>query len=192
MRTKLIETNKPEKYANVVRNAETVSIPRGTPLVLNLSGTPQPSSYQNGLPAGAEDGLQVVLPSSGGAFASNYYDYGVAYADILAGQLGDALIDGVVQALVIMNTRSASDANWATSASQAASVLLVINTVANAFSQIASSGTAASNTTISSYASDFIAVLIDSYATQVTASSTNTADTRTLSTALRRCFLRRM
>lgn len=192
MRTKLIETNKPEKYANVVRNAETVSIPRGTPLVLNLSGTPQPSTYQNSLPAGAEDGLQVVLPSSGGAFAANFYDYGVAYNDIPAGQLGDALIDGVVQALVIMNTRSASDANWATSASQAASVLLVINTVANAFSQIASSGTAASNTTISSYASDIIAVLIDSYATQVTASSTNTADTRTLSTALRRCFLRRM
>lgn len=192
MRASLIEGNKPQKFINQVRNAETVSIPRGTPLVLNFSGTPQPSTYTNGNPAGFEDGLQVVLPSSKSAFAANFFDYGVAVADILAGQMGESLIDGVVQALVIINTRSASSADWATSASQPASVLLAIDTTNNAFSQIGSSGTFASNTTISSYASDFIAIMLDSVATQVTASSTSTADSRTVSTALRRCFLRRM
>ena len=193
MRASLIEGNKPQKYLNQVRNAEsTASIARGTPVVLNLSGTPQPSTYQNGLPAGFEDGLQVVLPSTGGAFAAAYYDYGVAAADILAGQLGDALLDGVIQALVIINTRSASTANWASNATQAASALLSIDTVNNAFSQIASSGTQPSTNNPSTYFSQYIAIMIDSVATQATASSSNTNDTRTISTALKRVFLRRM
>jgi hypothetical protein len=88
MRTKFIESNKPDKYIHMVRNVDTGSvtsitsitnsIPAGTPVILNLGATAEPSTYQNSLPAGFEDGLQVVLPASAasggqvlGAFALN-------------------------------------------------------------------------------------------------------------------------
>ena len=107
MRTKFIE-HKPEKYIHMVRNVDTGSvtsiasiinsIPAGTPVILNLGATAEPSTYQNSLPAGFEDGLQVVLPASAasggqglGAFALNNLHYGVAISNILYNQLGENL-----------------------------------------------------------------------------------------------------
>ena len=52
MRTKFIESNKPEKYIHMVRNVDTGSvtsitsitnsIPAGTPVILNLGATAEP------------------------------------------------------------------------------------------------------------------------------------------------------
>lgn len=186
MRTKLIESNKPEKYIHAVLNAETSSIPLGTPLVLNLSGTPQPSTYTNGLPAGSQDGLQVVLPSTAGAGATIAYQYGVAVGVIAPSQLGESQVHGVVPyAIVVFATRAASTDSWTSSASIAASQWVKADTVNNAFSTMGS-GSATSDDR-----RGFAGILVDSVAS-FAASASNTSDTRTAQTALKRVFVRQM
>jgi hypothetical protein len=184
MRTKLIESNKPERYIHNVRNVDTspgaTVIPIGTPLVLNLSSTPQPPTYTNGLPAGWEDGLQVVLPSTAGFASSQLYSYGVAVGPIAFNQLGEAGMHGVFKALVERGTRSATTVSWASGASvAAASNFLVIDTANNAFITAASASTG----------SPFI--LVDNLGTYA-GSATNASDTRTVITQLFRAFVRNM
>ena len=112
MRTKLVETPRPERYIHVVFNAEaTAQIPRGAPCILNLSQVPQPTTGTDAYPAGYQDGLQVVLPSSSSATLSNYLLYGVAMANITAQQLGESQVHGLVNfALVNLGTRASSTA----------------------------------------------------------------------------------
>lgn len=204
MRTKLVESGKPEKYIHSVRNSEaSASIPQGTPLVLNLSGTPQPTTYQNGLPAGVEDGLQVVLPSTAGAWSSLFLDYGVALNTIGNQQLGESIVHGVcTNALVVVHTRAASTDSWSAVATQAASLLLSIGTVNNAFETVAStlgytfSETGGATSSGSGNFSlpnspSFVAILLDSITT-LAGSASATSDTRTAITMLKRVFLRRM
>lgn len=187
MRTKLVETNKPEKYMHSIRNVDTsaaaVTIPAGTPLILNLSGTPQPPTYTNALPAGWEDGLQVVLPSTSGANAALYY-YGVATIPIIYQQLGETMVHGVCQALVVRQTRSATTVSWASLASSAVSGNgLTIDTVNNAFGTI----------TLSPVNGHSIVptLLIDNFATMA-GSATTATDTRLAVTQLVRAFVRQM
>lgn len=192
MRTKLVQGNKAEKFIHCVKNAETVAIPKGTPLVLNLTGTPQPTSAANGLPAGIEDGLQVVLPATAGALASQYYNYGVAVNEIAASQLGEAQVHGLVSyALIKRATRAASTDSWTSSASVAASLLLTIDTIDNALTTIASTGTVNSNTTVTLYNTQAFGILVDSIAS-FAASASATSDARTVMTTLKRVFLRQM
>lgn len=194
-RLKQIETNLPDRYYSVIKNAEsTASIPLGTPVVLNLQAAKQPTTDTNGRPAGFEDGLQVVLPSTGGAFAARFYQFGVAMQALLTNQYGDAQVNGVCAAAIIKTaTRAASTNSWTSSASMAASQLLTIDTIDNAFTTVASSGTeGTSATTVSTYASvGFHAILVDSIAS-IAASATATSDTRTVLTTLARVFLRQM
>lgn len=187
MRTKLIESNKPERYIHSVRNVDTsaaaATIPAGSPICLNLSGTPQPSTYSNSLPAGWEDGLQVVLPSTSGANASLYY-YGVAAGPIIYQQYGETVVHGMCQALVVRGTRSATTASWASSASSSISGNgLTMDTVNNAFGTI----------TLNALNGHSIVpvIVVDNFATAA-GSATNATDTRTAASALLRAFVREM
>lgn len=184
-RMKLIETPLPDKHIHVVKNAETFVIPTGTPLVLNLSGTKQPSTDQNGRTAGFEDGLQVVVPNSAGAGPTIAYAYGIAAGPIQPSQLGESVLHGVVSAVVLYATRAASTDSWSSSASIAASQWLNINTVNNAFSTMVS-GSATSDDKRA-----FAGIMADSVAS-FAASASNTSDTRTALTALKRVFVRMM
>lgn len=189
MRSKLIESNKPEHYIHSVRNADTSAaaqtIPTGTPLVLNVTATPQPSTYSNGLPAGWEDGLQVVLPSTAGASSDTLFNYGVAVAPIVYPQLGASMVHGVCQGLVNRGTRSATTANWGASASASGwGDALTINTANNAYDTLAISNT------IHGY-SPAPALLLDNFAS-VASSASNSTDTRTVIQQLMRCFVRQM
>jgi len=186
MRTKLIESNKPEKYIHNVRNVDTstaaATIPAGTPLVLNLSSTPQPATYTNSLPAGWEDGLQVVLPSTGGFTGSQLFFYGVAVGPIIFQQLGETMMQGVCLASVVRSTRAGTTGtnSWTAGASVAASGnFLVIDTLNNCFITQASASTGSP------------VILLDNLAS-FAGSATNTSDTRTALTSLVRAFVRNM
>jgi hypothetical protein len=185
VRTKLIESNKPEKYIHNVRNVDTspqgLTIPTGSPLVLNLSSVPQPPTYTNSLPAGWEDGLQVVLPNTAGVNPTQLFFYGVATGPILVQQLGEAVVFGVCQAAVIRGTRSATTAPWPSGASAAvASNFLVIDVPNNAFATAAS---------VSSVEATII--LLDNF-TSYSSSASSAGDTRTAFSQLARAFVRLM
>lgn len=184
MRTKLIESNKPEKYIHSIRNVDTsaagATIPAGSPLVLNLSGTPQPSTYQNGLQPGWEDGLQVVLPNTAGATNTGTYFYGIAAGPVLYQQYGESMVHGVAQGLIVRGTRSATSASWASSASSScAGFSITVDTANNAFGVAAAAGT---RTDI---------VIVDNLASAA-GSATNASDTRTAAVTMQRVFVRLM
>lgn len=189
MRTKLVESNKPEKYIHSVRNVDTsafgLTIPTGTPLVLNLSATPQPPVYTNGIAAGWEDGLQVVTPNTAGATNAPLYYYGVAVAPIVYQQYGETLVHGMCQALVVRGTRSATTAPWASSASSAASgQALTVDTANNAFDAVAMGAA------LNGYAVSPV-VMVDNIPT-TPSSASNATDTRTAISQLFRAFVRQM
>jgi len=188
MRTKLVESNKPEKYIHSVRNVDTsaagATIPTGSPLIMNLGPTPQPPAYTNGLPAGWEDGLQVLLPATAGGNNSQLYYYGVAVGPIIYQQYGEAMVHGMCMAAVVRGTRSATTVSWASSATGAVSGdALVCDTANNAFS----------TATISPLSGFSVApmVCVDNFATAA-GSATNATDTRTAATVLVRAFVRQM
>lgn len=184
MRAKLIESNKPEHYIHPVRNVDTtpqaLTIPIGSPLILNLSNTPQPPTYTNGLQAGWEDGLQVVLPASAGATVTSEFFYGVATMPIVFQQLGNTMVHGVCQAAVFRQSRAATTSPWTAGASAPGFGLgLSVDTVNNCF-QLAGTNTAAAACTLLDD--------LKSYAS----SASNPADTRLVLTTLGRTFVRQM
>jgi hypothetical protein len=208
MRTKFIESNKPEKYIHMVRNVDTGSvtsitsitnsIPAGTPVILNLGATAEPSTYQNSLPAGFEDGLQVVLPASAasggqglGAFALNNLHYGVAISNILYNQLGEVMVHGVYPyALFVRATRAATTNSWSSSQSFSGWQYLSIDSLNNAYTTYASAAAATSDATLP--ASVPIPVyLLDSVAS-IAASASNSSDARTAVITQQRVFIREM
>lgn len=183
MRTKLILSNKPERYIHNVRNMDTTpqgaTISVGSPLVLNLSAIPQPPVYTNGLQAGWEDGLQVVLPASAGAANTGMFFYGFSVEPIIAQQLGETLVHGVGQAAVFVQSRANSTAPWVSGASSAGFGLgLSVDTINNCFQ----TGTATTPPAA------YLVGNISSYAS----SASNPADTRLVLTQLCRAFVRLM
>lgn len=212
MRAKFIESNKPEKYIHAVRNVDqgsvssittvTNSIPAGTPLLLNLGPTLNPSTNQNSLSAGFEDGLDVVLPVSaanstvagqlGATYVMNYLHYGVAVGNIGYNQLGEAMVHGVYPyALLVRATRAASTNSWSSSYSVAASVAyLSIDTINNAYTTYASAAAATSNATLP--ATSVLPVFLLDNITSITSSASNTSDTRTAILTQQRVFIREM
>lgn len=186
MRTKLIESNKPEKIIHSVRNADTSAgaqtIPAGSPLVLNLSSTPQPTTYQQGLQPGWEDGLQVVLPSTAGAANEGLFFYGIATGPIVAQALGECMVHGVAMAAMVRGTRASSNVSWASSASVSNALNFgSVDTVNNAI------GTATSNAN----AGGVYMIVLDNFGTAAGSASSPT-DTRTAATILGRVFVRGM
>lgn len=167
--------NKLDLLAVVVRNADTSTIPLGTPVCLNMNGT--------------NDGLDVVLPSTGGATKAHAFAYGVVISPSTPNQqgipvngYGEAQIFGFCQnAVLTRQTRSASTVSWNSEGSIASYVLLVIDTSANGFST--SGGTQASTAYLP------FAILQGSLASYASSTS-STADTRTAITAAIKAFVR--
>lgn len=208
MRTKLIESNKPEKYIHMVRNVDTGSatnvttvfnsIPAGTPVILNLGATAEPTTYQNGLPAGFEDGLQVVLPATAantgqnlGTFALNNLHYGVAVENIAYNQLGQVMVHGVYPfALFVRATRASTTSSWSSSASFSGWQYLSIDSINNAYTTFASAAAATTNATLP-VTTPIPVFLLDSIAV-LAASASNTSDTRTAIITQQRVFIREM
>lgn len=190
MRAKLIESNKPEHYIHPVRNVDTtpaaLTIPVGSPLILNLSATPQPPVYTNGLPAGWEDGLQVVLPVSAAATNANNptnFFYGVAMGPIIFQQLGESMLHGVCMAAVFRASRANTTLPWASGASVPGfDVGLSVDTVNNCFNTIGTSTAALPAPA---------AMCLDNLTTYASSAS-NATDTRLVLTQLCRAFVRQM
>lgn len=168
MRLNLVPGDKADKVYQNTYNADTVTIPRGTPVVLNLNGT--------------NDGLNVVLPSTAGAAKTAAVLYGVATSAIPVNTYGDSLSAGYLSyALVNKLTRAASTSSWASAASIAAFAVLTVDTANNAFITAAA-------TAIGTHYMPF-AVLVDSIAS-IASSASATSDTRTVITAGLRAFVK--
>lgn len=167
--------NKADVVGVVVRNADTVTIPPGTPVCLVMNGT--------------NDGLDVVLPNTGGASKAHAFLFGAVISPvgpgvngIPANGYGETQIMGVNGAIVLLRgTRAASTDSWTSTASIASYVVLTIDTVNNAFQS--SGGTQAATAYLP------FAVLAQSVAS-VVASASATSDTRTALTQSVKAFLR--
>jgi hypothetical protein len=172
------------------QNATTGNINKGTPLVLNLSSTAQPAAA-NGYTAGAEDGLQVILPSTAGANQTAHLQYGVLLNTVAPQQMGEVMVHGVCQAVFeIILTRAATSSAWASYASLNSNFMLSIDTANNAF---------ATYTSLAANQFQPPCVLLDTIASAATLASTFTgtnslASTLTsyCSTILARVFVRMM
>lgn len=188
MRMKLSENPRPDFMIGAVRNAETsANIPKGSPLILNLSSAAQPTTAGDGFAAGYEDGLQVVLPGTATANPSANFLFGVAVDTILNGQLGEAMCFGVIPfALVVRATRAASTDSWSSSASSslAGGFLLAVDTVNNAFKTYASTASLVQP-------NQWGIICLDSFSS-VVASASATSDTRTALLIGYRTFIRLM
>lgn len=168
--------NKADRVICTVKNAEaTASIPRGTPVVLNVSSTASNDT----------DGLTVVLPATAGNPLSYAARFGVITDTTAAGVLGESILFGYcAYALITRATRAASTDSWTSSASIASGVALGIDTLNNAFLVGASvAGSIATN--------HIDAVMLDVPAS-FAASASATSDTRTAMTAAVRAFIRMM
>ena len=160
--------NKADNVIGVVRNNDTVSIPRGTPLVLQIDQT--------------NDGLDVLLPSTAGNPLSAALRYGVALSTMAVGDYGETFLFGVCPYVLISRmTRAASTDSWTSSASQASGIGLGLDTLNNVFLL----GASAAGSVLSAPN----AVLIDSLASAA-ASASATSDSRTAVTSGVRAFVR--
>lgn len=111
-----------------VKNADTVVLPNGTPVCFVYNGT--------------DDGLAVVLPNTGGAAKATTLFAGVVEfsgsTSLAVGSVGDAFFFGMVtNARVLIVTRSATSANWPSYPALAIGDALGIDTVNNAFTDLA-------------------------------------------------------
>lgn len=113
-----------------VKNADTAVIPNGTPVCLAFNGT--------------DDGLAVVLPSTGGTAKATTLFAGVveftgtsAGTGLPVGSIGDAFFFGMVtNAKVLVVTRSATSAAWPSYAAIAIGDGLGVETVNNCFTDL--------------------------------------------------------
>lgn len=167
--------NKAGKIAATVRNAEaSASIPRGTPVILNLSTTTD----------NTKDGLDVVLPSTAGAAVGYLGRFGIITDTTAVGQQSEAILFGVATyAIFTRMTRAASSDSWTSSASLASGIACGVDTLNNALLLVGASVAASIATNHMDYA------LLDSVASAA-ASATATSDTRTAITSSARAFVR--
>lgn len=114
-------SGKAEDLVHVVKNAETVTIPTGTPVVYAFNGT--------------DDGLAVILPSSSTAAKIAVFQAGVAVHDILPGRMENVQVYGFNRkSLFVRGTRAASTAAWASAAAISIGEVMSINSALNGFS----------------------------------------------------------
>lgn len=111
-----------------VKNADTVAIPNGSPICFAYNGT--------------DDGLAVVLPSTGGVTKASNLFAGVCNfsgsTSLPVGSIGDAQFFGMVtNARLLLVTRSATSAVWPSYAAIAVGDALAVETVNNVFTDLA-------------------------------------------------------
>lgn len=169
--------NKADRIMHVVKNGEaTLTIPRGSPLVLKYTGTADPDN----------DGLAVVLPNTAGSASSFSVKYGVATQTMAPGEFGETILAGIAPyALVQKMTRSATTASWSGAISYGSGVPMGIDTVNNLFAP----GTGTDTLAGSVLNGGFQAVLLDQVAA-IPASASNTSDARTVIYGGARAFIR--
>jgi hypothetical protein len=199
-RFNLSENQRPERYIHSVFNVDTSGtqnadnhINVGTPLVLNLSQTGQPTTAGDGFAIGYQDGLQVELPSTGGQVCAAHFAYGVAMGNIATSSYGESMVHGVCKAVFeVVLTRTSTTSVWASYAAintatgtAYAPLMLSIDTLNNAF---------ATYTTLAANNLQPPAVLLDSIASFTTNASTIGVSSLTsyASTLLARVFVRMM
>lgn len=167
MRLKLAG-NKGDSLIAIVHNADTVSIPAGTPVALVLNGT--------------NDGLDVVLPATAGAALSGAAYYGCVTSTLAVGAYGESVIFGMVtNAVLTFATRAATSNSWSSSQSMSQGVILALDTVNNAFLSASASNTSGPNA---------IYALLASSLSSISASATATNLTNTVVTRSARVFVR--
>lgn len=116
--------NKSQVVSRTVKNADTVPIPAGTPVVLAVSGT--------------DDGLAVVLPGTAGTARASSLCVGISGRAIPVGGIDSAVCSGVItNAKITMQTRATSTDSFASANSMNFGDVLVIETVGNGFSRSA-------------------------------------------------------
>lgn len=172
--------NKADSIIVVVHNADTVVIPAGTPLVLNMNAT--------------NDGLDVVLPSTANDNRKTVgMSLGVSTKTMQVGDYSEAVVFGLsYNLLLIRQTRASSTNNWASEAARSVGEFLTVDTVNNGFITMAS---AISAITVSTGAAQAqvgtqwplaaLGATLASYASSASA----TSDTRTAITAAVRAFV---
>lgn len=158
--------NKPDRLAVNIKNADTVTIPVGSPVCMIVNGT--------------DDGVAVVLPSSAAGKAFSFL-YGVTLGSLTVGQQGEAQVFGFVNNLILIRATRATTDSWGAGATVTDPLALVVDSVGNGFK---TSGGTLAQTTILPFA--FLAQTLASYA----GSASSTADTRTSLTTLVKAFVR--
>jgi len=109
MRTKAITGNKADRIIFSCRNMDVSAIPRGTPVLLQITaGTPADT-----------DGLGVVLPSTGGAGSVQSLNFGVTTTALAPGDDGEVVVFGITNGNVQKVTRANSTSSWPSAASVA-------------------------------------------------------------------------
>lgn len=174
---------KPQRVTVGIKNAEaSASIPAGSPVTLIANGT--------------DDGLAVVLPSSGvTAMRNQGLKYGVNTALITTGQYGNAVVHGMTNNLLLQRqTRGNSTDVWATQAVLSIGQYLTVDSTNNRFiTTVSTIGVVTNATTdtlaLTIYNPDYVAFQsLASFAS----SASSTADTRTAITASIKAFVRIM
>jgi hypothetical protein len=159
----------PDRMAVKIHNADTVTIPAGAPVVLNMNGT--------------NNGMDVVLPSTSGSLELiQALSYGVNTGPLAVGSYGEAIVFGMCQNLLLeLNTRANSSASWSTYAALSIGQYLSIDTVNNMWVPalsgypVVSASTAAAAQTIPRAPLAILGTSFASYAGS--ASSTNNSST---------------
>lgn len=178
--------NKPDYIGVSVKNADTVAIPNGSPIVLAFNGT--------------DDGLAVVLPSTANSLLKIIaFGYGVSAGLMNVGDVGNAIIFGTCFSLLLeLQSRTSSSVNWASGSTIPAGIFLSIDTVNNMWTtyagavtyQFASNSTAATPSTVTLQPGlmALLAQSVNSYSSSASA----TSDTRTALTIAVKAFVRFM
>lgn len=154
-----------------VKNADTVSIAKGTPVVFSMSGT--------------RDGFDIVKPSNSNALQSAALLAGILCQDLAIGAIGAAAVRGPVDDVPYMiRTRAGTTGtdSWATEAAISIGQALSLDTVNNAFET--ASAAQAEQVVPAICAAETVAT--------VAGSATSTANALTVSTGTLKVFLRLM
>lgn len=170
----LTGTDTPAEDAIIrVRNGETsATIPEGAPMCFVFNGT--------------NDGVNVVLPATGGAGLATSMFAGVAGTAIPAGTIGPAIVFGFASNIrLVRATRAASTDAWGSTPAIAAGNLLSVVTNLNAFT-FSATGAA------SAFLAGVMAGQTLASATTLVSSSAGTNDTRLADVTLIRGFVRSM
>ncbi len=177
--------DKKERVINRVKNAEsTLTIERGTPVVLTMTGT--------------DDGLAVVLPSTAGQAKSNAFLFGVALDDIVAGAIGNVQSWGICDyvKLCLQSRSQTTGANTIPTAETAALGLMLLlvtdSRVGNAFSTIADTVAAASSDAQTLTRNNANLAFLGQSIASAAAIATSTNETRLAVTQAVKAFLRFM
>ncbi len=177
--------DKKEKIIQRVKNAETtLTIAKGTPVILTMTGT--------------DDGLAVVLPRTAGQAKANAFIFGVALDDIVAGAMGDVQSWGVCDyvKLCVQSRSQSTGANTiptADTVALGAMLLLVTDSrVGDCFSTVADTVAAASNADQTLTRNNNAIAFLGQSIASAAAIATSTSETRLAVTQAVKAFLRMM